>query len=489
MKDLLGRLSKNTLIYGLGTVAQSLLQFVLVPLYTRVFSEESYGAFALLLSVLAMGDIVFRLGLQFAFLTLFFHQPTDDDRQRLGRTTWTALLLQAGLLLLTLFPLTPYLVRVLLISAEHTLALQLIFVSLFFSTPTALLLSVMRSADRSKAFIALNVGQLALTLLMNVLFVLVLRQGVRGAFLGYVVSGAVFGLWSTVKLARTYGFGITTPALRELYALGASYAVANVLAQGFVYSNRWFLAALGSLRDVALFDLGYRASMVISLLVVSPFSVAWATGLFAVAESARPRETFARLLSYFLAILCFVALAVALFAREGILILGGARYLEAAAVVPWIATAYVFFGAYSFLTMGPALRKRSGEIVAATFAALVVNVALNLLLIPRWQVLGASMASLASFFVLALAMYVGAQRCYRVEYELGRGSRVLLLYGATLVVGTLASRGTAGSVALRALLLLSFPLQLWAVSFFPPGELASLRHLVASMYGRRTETG
>jgi O-antigen/teichoic acid export membrane protein len=477
MRQVVDRLSRSTIVYGLGTVAQSALQFLLVPLYTRVLSEEEYGSFALLLSILAVGEVVFRAGLHFAYLTLLFHEAPGEDRQRLARTTWTALLLQAALLLGVLWPLAP-LFCTLLGVAEHALSLRLVLLYLFVSTPTALMLSLLRGEERPTAFVLLNVGQLGLTLIANVVFVAVLRWGVTGAFLGYVASGVVFGTACAFRLVARLGFGLDASAGIALLRLGASYALANLLSQGFVYTNRWLLAALGSLRDVALFDLGYRASMVVQLLVVSPFSVAWATGLFAVAASERPQETFARLLSYLLAILCFVALGVSLLAPEGVLVLGGRAYLPAATVVPWIATGYVFFGVYTFLTMGPALRKRSVEIVVATLTAVMVNIAINLALIPWLATTGAALASLVSFGVLASAMYLGAQRCYPVAYEVRRLLLVGALYGANLLAGAALFSESSFSLMARAALVVSFPFQLRAVSFFRPEETAALGRIL-----------
>ncbi len=478
MRPVLDRLSQSTIVYGLGTVAQSALQFLLVPLYTRVLSKEEYGSFALLLSILAVGEIVFRAGLHFAYLTLLFHEAAGEDRRRLARTTWTALLLQAALLLGVLWPLAPMLARSLLGIAEHALSLKLVLLYLFVSTPTALMLSLLRGEERPTAFVLLNVGQLGLTLVANVVFVAVLRWGVTGAFLGYVASGVVFGAACAFRLVARLGFGLDARAGIGLLRLGTSYALANLLSQGFIYANRWLLAALGSLRDVALFDLGYRASMVVQLLVVSPFSVAWATGLFAVAASERPQETFARLMSYLVAILCFVALGVSLLAPEGVLVLGGRAYLPAATVVPWIATGYVFFGVYTFLTMGPALRKRSVEIVVATLTAVIVNIVINLALISRLGTTGAALASLASFGVLAWVMYLGAQRCYPVAYERRRLLSVGALYGANLLAGAAVSSESVFSLFARAALVVSFPLQLRAISFFRPEEAAALGRLL-----------
>jgi hypothetical protein len=101
--------------------------------------------------------------------------------------------------------------------------------------------------------------------------------------------------------------------------------------------------------------------------------------------------------------------------------------------------------------------------------------------------MGAAVASLVAFGVLAGVMYLGAQRCYPVDYQFGRVAKLAFLYTVSAVTGTLLSRGTPLSLVLRAMLLLSFPLQLYVVSFFAPAEWAALRRLPRSLLPGRTE--
>jgi O-antigen/teichoic acid export membrane protein len=484
VRALLGRLSKHTAIYGIGTMAQSLVQLVLLPMYTRVLTQEQYGTLALLLSMLAVLEVAFRAGVHFALLTLYFHQPDEDARERLRRTAWTALALHATLMAGLLAVGGPTVIHLLGGPADMVPALLLILVYLLASTPTVVRLSLHRSRDQSGAFILLNASQLALTLVANLVLVLGMRLGVVGVFLGYAIAGTLVGTVSAVRLLRDHGLGVDWSQCRELYRLGLSYTLANLLSQGLVYSNRWFLVGFGSLRDVALFDLGYKVGMILQLLVISPFSVAWATGLFAVAGSEQPRRNFALLFSYLLALLAWVGLGLNLFARELLLVVGGGQYQEAWAVVPYTVTGYILFGAYAFLTMGPALKKRSQEIVAATLAAIVTNVGLNWLLIPIWGVQGAAAASTLSFLSMTVAMYVGAQNCYPVDYEGGRLARVAVAYGLLSLAGIAAGPTSVATVLLRLAIVIAFPAVLWALGFYEDRELAFVREVPRRLLAR-----
>jgi O-antigen/teichoic acid export membrane protein len=478
---LLARLVKDTAVYGVGALAQSALLFLLLPVYTRVLSHEEYGAFALLLGLLYGGEILFRSGLHYAFLTLVPHEADEEARQRLGRTAWSLLVLQAAVVFLALLPLAPRLSRWITGSETYATAVRLILAHLLFTTPTAVKMCLLRGAARPKAVVGLNLAQLAVTFAFSLALVAGLQRGVQGVFEGYALGSMLFGLATCVHLLRETGFGVERGGGRELYRLGVSYAVAQLLLLGVAYSGRYLLGALASLRDVALYDVAYKMGMLVTLLV-GPFSVAWTSGLFDVARSERPQEAFASVLRYLMSVLAWAGLGISLLAPEGIRLLGGRSYVGAARVVPLVATGFVLSGATAFLSMGPALAKSSREVLTAAAGALATGVGLCTVLIRPWGLWGAAIAALASALVQATFMFRGAQRCYPIAYPWGALSRLALLYCGSTALGAAFTSPTTSSLLLRLLLFISFPAQLYLAGFFMRHELQSLRRLPEALW-------
>jgi O-antigen/teichoic acid export membrane protein len=252
---------------------------------------------------------------------------------------------------------------------------------------------------------------------------------------------------------------------------------------GVAYSGRYLLRAFATLQDVALYDVAYKMGMLLTLLV-GPFSVAWTSGLFDVARSERPQEAFASVFKYLMSGLAWAGLAINQFAPEGILLLGGRPYLEAAKVVPLVTTGLVLSGATSFLSLGPALAKSSREILAAAACAVGTGVGLCTLLIRPWGIWGAAIAAIASALVQATLMLHGAQRCYRVAYPWRALHKLALLYGVSTVVGMAVADLSPASLALRLLVFVSFPFQLYLASVFGRQELESLRRLPIALLSR-----
>ena len=71
-------LGKQSLIYGLGHIISRLVTFLLLPLYTNVFTTEEYGVVALFYTFLGFMNVIMRYGLGAAFLKYYVPASPND---------------------------------------------------------------------------------------------------------------------------------------------------------------------------------------------------------------------------------------------------------------------------------------------------------------------------------------------------------------------------------------------------------------------------
>jgi peptidoglycan biosynthesis protein MviN/MurJ (putative lipid II flippase) len=107
---------------------------------------------------------------------------------------------------------------------------------------------------------------------------------------------------------------------------------------------------------------------------------------------------------------------------------------------------------------------------------MVVNIVVNLVLIPPLGIVGAGIALVASYLVVLVLMYVLTQRLFPVPYEWGRLGLLLGVTAATVAAGELLlpTHGIGG-FALRTLLWFAIPVILLAAGFLTREERAGLR--------------
>ena len=148
--------------------------------------------------------------------------------------------------------------------------------------------------------------------------------------------------------------------------------------------------------------------------------------------------------------------------------LAAPEFFDSYEAIGLIATGVTLYALYLVLVVILGRTGRTEFNFPATIAALVANVALNLVLVPPLGIVGAGLALVASYLVVLALMYVFTQRLFPVPYEWGRLARVVLAVGGpgrrsascccrpTGAAGLLLARLRSGSPTRCALLASGF---------------------------------
>lgn len=64
-------LTKQTLVYGLGTVATRFITFLLLPVYTNILAPADYGLAILVFAFTAFMNHIYNYGLDSAFSRIY----------------------------------------------------------------------------------------------------------------------------------------------------------------------------------------------------------------------------------------------------------------------------------------------------------------------------------------------------------------------------------------------------------------------------------
>ena len=139
---------------------------------------------------------------------------------------------------------------------------------------------------------------------------------------------------------------------------------------------------------------------------------------------------------------------------------------ESSRVVGPLAFAAVAFGAYIVVAIGVGRARRTQFNWVVTGAAAAVNVALNLILIPPYGMMGAAVATIAAYATMFAGMAWWAQRIYPVPYQWRRVGTAALAGVALVVAGKLLDANLAAALALA----LVYPLVLLPLGFYLPAE-------------------
>ncbi len=490
MSGYLRRLATTGAAYTAASILSKVIAVALLPLYTRYLTRADYGAAEILFAAVVTASIIVRLGLIEAILR--FYYLDDEDPKRVVSSTFAGLFWLSTLGALIALPFAGPLSELLLPDPEKLggSAPELVRIAiggLWVLTMWEFLLTTFRLEERARAFFLTTILNVVAAIALTVVLVVGLEEGARGLLVGSYATGALFVVVLIALRWRDLSLRIDAGLLRRLFRFGLPTMPAEVSLYALNFADRLIIARSLGLTEAGLYSIGVKFAQAINVLVRG-FQLAWPPLAYSIRDDDEARGVYATVVTLFVAGCAFVVAGMWLFSRWIVRALAAPKFFDSYEVIGLIAAAVTLYALYLVLVVILGRTGRTEFNLPAAIAALAVNVALNLLLVPQLEIVGAALALVASYLVVLGLMYVFTQRLFPVSYEWGRLLRVVATVAALVGLAELLvpTEGVAG-LLLRAALLAAYPLTLFATGFFSEEErrwLGYLRHpgiVVASL--------
>ncbi len=435
-----------------ANIVQGVVGFLAIVLFTRLLSPEDFGRYALAFSVMTLAHVAVFSWLEAAMARFWAAQsPGAATQGHFASLYRTAFALSAGFLAVTalsmwIWPGDP-LFRIALAAG-------------LAGVPARSLVKLAQERYRAAGEVGKAAGlDIAVTIGGLVIGVGFALAGWGGAApllgIGLAPLAALpFVLPGELKQARGGGFegGRVRGYALYGYPIAASLALTVVLSS----TDRFLLAAFLDEAAVGAYHAGYSiANRTLDVLFLWLGS-AGQPALIMALERGGPGQlkTAAReQLSTFLLIGLPAAAGVALVARPlAEVLIGEELRVAAASITPWIALSALLYGltAYYFgqaFTLG----KKTKHLLVAMAIPAGLNVVLNLILVPRYGLMGAAWATAASFALGLLATQIIGRRILPLPIPWDSLVRCGVATGAmALVVARLPSIGGFAELMLDA---------------------------------------
>jgi O-antigen/teichoic acid export membrane protein len=478
----LRRLATTGAAYTAASILSKLIAVALLPLYTRHLTIADYGSAEVLFAGVVTASIVVRLGLIEAVLR-FYYQDDEDPRRIVG-ATFSGLFWFATVGAVIALPFAEPLAEALLNPKPDQLhtATELTRIAiggLWVATMFEYLLTLYRLDERARAYFVTTITNVLATIALTVVFVVGVGDGARGLLLGSYLVGAAFVLGMTFEQRRRLTLRVEVPLLRRLLRFGLPTMPAEVSLYLLNFADRLIIVQVKGVGEAGLYSLAVKFAQAVNVLVRG-FQLAWPPLAYSIRDDDEARRTYATVITLFLAGCTWLVVGLWLLAEYLLRFFAAPEFLGAYEVVGLIAAAVTLYALYMVMVVILGRTGRTEYNLPAALAALVTNVALNLILVPPLGIVGAGLALVASYLVVIALMYWFTQRLFPVPYEWGRLARVLFAAAALVGLGELAlpAEGFGGLVGRLALALL-YPVVLLVSGFFTleeRGWLARLRH-------------
>ena len=424
-------LSRDFAFYGVLDVIQRSLGILLVPIYTRVLTQSSYGNLDLILTSCSALTVLIDLQFLAGFSRLYLENRRSGNGPRFVGTTFITRV-GLGALLVLLF-----------LTLGHLGLLEWSFIPSFNANRTAwtiallsipvtfgfdILLMQAQMLRFKKWFVIGAVGNTLISTSLCVGLTLFLRMGVVGVVAGQLIGLSVATLLLFIGLRREIAFDYHRRLLREVATYALPLVPGRWMGHATAYASRFFIyAALGASEN-AILAITSKLTAAVGLFCVA-FRTAWQPLAMAYIGQEEGERFFVRSLRIFMAGGIFSVCAFTLLLKPILAILAPASYHVAEYYAPSFFIATIVGELDVSLQLGNQIAKRTYWISLASGCAFAINLLILATLTTRFGIHAAGIGLLLSLAVKATITYFSSQRSHPIGYD----KRSILLFAASCV--------------------------------------------------------
>ncbi len=402
------RLTRDSLVYGLGTVSGKAMGLVLLPVLARVLSRDDYGLLDVLWSLGTGIAGILLFGLDAAVVRLYFDESIRDRASLIA--TWGVVLAatatSAAIVLLFAAPWISQWAYGPNAGSAAPLALALIVPA---TLTNYFAVTVLRTTGRPVAYAVVSIATFVLYGGMVIAFALTGRATVATTMGAWGISLAITSALGIAFLRSTLVGRLRRNTANRLvrYGLPLAPVLAVTLASDFIH--RAILLSAGGPAEVAQLTVALRFASLEALLITA-FQLAWQPRVFAMGTTPFALRRIAVDARRFLVIVATVSLGLALVMPVAVPIVAGEPYRVAVGTVGWCLAATLLAAAYAMAATASAIAKRPGDITRSTVAGIATAVVANLLIAPRFGSIGTGAALVIGQAVAVVLVYLSSRR-------------------------------------------------------------------------------
>lgn len=416
-------LLKQSSHYFAGHILIMASGFISFPILTRIFSVNDYGILGLITTTLFVVIALSKLGLPNSIVRFYAEFKAKGHIHDFYSTTfWACLTVSTAVAML--FALGAQFIPDKYLDRNTANLLSVISIIVITACTSDVLLSFLRAEQRTKLYNGLQIVRRYASLGISLFFVLFVLRGLYGFFIGQIMAGmaTLFLLYCVVRkntnlnikeFSRTISWQSISFGLPLIWA-ELSYLLLN-------YSDRYLIQLYLGPVALGLYTAGYNLSMHVTEGVISPINYSMTPIYMDILVKKGEEQTkvfFTKLFRYFLLIIIPIVFGFIAVGKDLIMFLASERYLESSIVMPYIVIGQAIMACSIILNSGLFIRKKTYILTVIMICACAMNVGLNIVLIPRYGILGAAQSALISQTLQTILVTYFAFRefSFRIDY-------------------------------------------------------------------------
>lgn len=418
---------RDSFIYALAAVLYRSLALIQVPLFANTLSPSEFGLVDLAEVVVNLLNITVALEVSQAVAIYFTEAKNTSAKRQVAATSFWFTALCYLCFNLAIFPLYSRAERLVFADAGSGLLLAALLLYAFSNGVFLLTQNLLRWMLRADLFFCAALVHGLVNLAFSYALVHHFKIGALGIIYGQTLAATTGGALSIYLARQYYAFEIHLPTLKKMLRFSSPLVFGSVSVLASLFVDRFCLRALLGLGAVGTYGVAFRFASFVGVVIIG-FSRALTPLVYSHHDRPETPSQVAFAFNIYVLLSGIIIVFLSLFSGVIVETFASVNYSGAAELIPLIAGSLVIGNVYIFAP-GFALSKKTKHIASISILCAILNLALNLILIPAIGIAGAAYATMISSFLAGGLWLTLGQAFYRVPFEISR----LAIFGVVLV--------------------------------------------------------
>ena len=388
------KLVSNSFVFAIGNLGTKFIGFFLLPLYTYYLTKNDFGIVDLLTTTLSLMIPIFTLSIFDSVLRFAMDKNYDKE----------AVLINSLVVSFLGFIFTLFIYPILIHVLPFGDLILYFYILLFFQSINSTLTQYVRALGDVTLFAISGIINAFITLICNLLFFSILHMGIDGFLLSLIFANIItcFFVIGRANLWRSFKINKLNIKLTKEMLLYSIPLIPNALMWWIMgFSDRYMITYFIGLSANGIYAVANKIPSILNM-VNSIFFQAWQMSAIEEFESKDKSKFYSNVFNMF-SVTMLVSTSILLVLLKLVLeIFVADNYFEAWKYVPFLLLGTVFSSFSGFLGTSYIAAKKTTGVFKTSVIGAIINIILNILLIPIIGLNGAPIATMISFAVIWL---------------------------------------------------------------------------------------
>lgn len=395
---------RNVSFYTIGAMIPKVIGFFLLPIFTRYLSPTEYGIMNYTNSITIFLFAFTVLSLNTYLLRYIFDYEKEEDKKKLIGNVFAFIAIINFIMLGVELALFPKIILAFNIKVDFHPYFLLALINNFLNVFSVVPLIIYRYKGKAINFVLVNATKSFIQVIFSLILVIHFNMGILGRYYGSLIANVIFLVIYILIIYRNAILNLNLPQIKRGLKFSLPLVPSTFLHIIINVADRIILERYVPLAALGIYSVSYTLGTVLQIFVYSSY-LAFEPIVFSKIGKVDFSKTIIKIRKYYLFVIFSLSFLYVLFSKEILLIMASSKFSSGYKVIPIIVFATIFLSEnYLFGTILIGIKKTKISLILNLIGA-VINVIVNLLLIPVIGIYGAAISTLTSYLVMFCLFY------------------------------------------------------------------------------------